>query len=90
MNLQFTRRSVIKALTLSAGAVVLLGGLRGKLKPGGRYLQLPYYGARQHRTLSNLYLTLLEAAGTRRDFFGVPDNGLRGIDQTGLIHELLA
>ena len=70
--------------------VVLLGGLRDKLKPGGRYLQLPYYGARQHRTLSNLYLTLLQAAGQARDKFGVPDNGLRGLDQNGLIHELLS
>ena len=70
--------------------VVLLGGCQGKLKTGGRYLQLPYYGAKQHRTLSNLYLTLLQAAGQPRDKFGVPDNGLRDIDQSGLINELLA
>ena len=69
--------------------VVLLGGLSGKLKSGGRYVQLPYYGARKHRTLSNLYLTLLEAAGQPRDQFGVPDTGLRGIDRSGLISELL-
>ncbi|MFM9963435.1 MAG: DUF1552 domain-containing protein [Planctomycetaceae bacterium] len=70
--------------------VVLLGGLVGKLQPGGRYLQTPTYGAKSHRTLSNLYLTLLQAAGKPRDKFGVPDNGLRGIDQTGVINELLA
>jgi hypothetical protein len=70
--------------------VVLLGGMGRKLKPGGRYVQLPGYGARKHRTLSNLYLTLLHAAGRPRDRFGIPDNGLRGIDQGGVVGELLA
>jgi len=70
--------------------VVLLGGLAGKLKPGGRYLQMPFYGARKHRTLANFYLTLLQAAGKPRDKFGVPDTGLRDIDQSGVIGELLA
>jgi hypothetical protein len=69
--------------------VVLLGGMGGKLKPGGRYVQLPHYGAEKHRTLANLYLTLLQAAGKPRDKFGVPDTGLRGIQQGGLITELL-
>lgn len=69
--------------------VVLLGGIAGRLKPGGRYLQLPEYGASNHRTLSNLYLTLLEAAGKPRDTFGLPDNGLRDIDQSGVVRELL-
>jgi hypothetical protein len=32
----------------------------------------------------------LEVAGKPRDQFGVPDNGLKGIDQSGLIAELLA
>jgi hypothetical protein len=36
-----------------------------------------------------LYLTLLEAVGKPRDKFGSPDNGLKGIDQSGLIRELL-
>lgn len=70
--------------------VVLLGGLGGKLKTGGRYLQLPHYGATKHRTLSNLYLTLLHAVGKPRDKFGFPDNGLRDIDQSGTVAELLA
>ena len=70
--------------------VVLLGGMGGKLKPGGRYVQLPFYGAKKHRTLANLYLTLLHAAGKPRDKFGVPDSGLRDIEQGGGIAELLA
>ncbi len=70
--------------------VVLLGGMAGKLKAGGRYVQLPFYGAKKHRTLAGLYLTLLHAAGRPRESFGVPDTGLRGIDQGGIISELLA
>jgi hypothetical protein len=40
--------------------------------------------------LSNLYLTLLHAVGKPRDKFGFPDNGLRDIDQSGMVAELLA
>ncbi len=70
--------------------VVLIGGMGGKLKLDGRYVQLPHYGVKQHRTLANLYLTLLSAAGQPRDKFGIPDNGLRDIDQSGDIRELRA
>jgi hypothetical protein len=60
------------------------------LKTNGRYLQFPRYGAKDHRTLANLYCTLLHAAGKPRDQFGVADPGLRDIDQTGPVTELLA
>ncbi len=69
--------------------VVLLGGLAAKLKPGGRYLQMPAYATKSHRTLANLYLTLLHAAGKPREKFGLPDHGLRDLDQSGLVSELL-
>lgn len=69
--------------------VVLLGDLGGTLKTRGRYLQFPCYQARKHRTMANLYLTLLHAAGKPRDRFGVTDPGLRDIDQTGPLAELL-
>ena len=45
---------------------------------------------RNTETMSHLYLTLLHAAGAPRDKFGASDNGLRGIDQSGGINELLA
>ncbi len=70
--------------------VVLLGGLAGKIKTGGRFVQVPGYGAKKHRTLANFYLTLLHAAGAPRKNFGVPDNGLRDIEQGGIIPEFLA
>lgn len=70
--------------------VVLLGDLGGKLKPGGRYLQFPRYGGPQHKTMANLYCTLLHAAGRPRDKFGVADPGLKDSDQAGPLPELLA
>ncbi len=70
--------------------VVLIGGLGGKLKTAGRYLQFPNYGTKNHRTMANLYCTLLHAVGKPRDKFGVPDPQLRDIDQSGVVSELLA
>jgi hypothetical protein len=70
--------------------VILLGNLGGKLQTNGRYLQFPAYGARNHRTMANLYCTLLHALGKPRDRFGIPDPGLKDIDQTGVVAELLA
>lgn len=70
--------------------VVLIGNLGGRLKTAGRYLQLPSYGTAQHRTLANLYTTLLHAAGKPRDSFGVSDPKLKDLDQRGVVQELLA
>jgi len=70
--------------------VVLIGGLGGKLKTAGRYLQFPAYGTKAHRTMANLYCSLLHAAGKPRDKFGVPDPKLKDIDQTGTVAELLS
>lgn len=69
--------------------VVVLGDLGGRLRTGGRFLALPAYGAPGHRTLANFHLTLLEAAGTGRETFGVPDMKLRDLDQKGPVTELL-
>ncbi|NBT63166.1 MAG: DUF1552 domain-containing protein [Planctomycetia bacterium] len=70
--------------------VVMLGNLGGKLKKGGRYLQLPQYQSANHRTMANFYLTLLEAVGKPRKKFGIIDPGLKDIDQTGIVSNLLA
>jgi len=74
---------------LTEWPVILLGNLGGKLKTAGRYLQFPQYGAKGHRTMANFYLGLLQAAGKPRDKFGVADPGLKDIDQSGAIGELL-
>ncbi|MBY0459318.1 MAG: DUF1552 domain-containing protein, partial [Gemmataceae bacterium] len=69
--------------------VVVLGDLGGKLKTRGRYLQFPAYGTKSHRTMANLYCTLLHAVGKPTDKFGVPDPGLKDVNQTGVVAELM-
>ena len=69
--------------------VVLLGDLGGALKTRGRYLQLPAYGTKSHRTMANLYCTLLHAVGKPRDKFGVADPGLKDVNQTGVVADLM-
>jgi hypothetical protein len=82
--LDFMVDDVRRARTELAGEErLLIGGMGGKLRLGGRYFQLPCYGADKHRTMANLYLTLLAAAGRARDSFGIPDPGLADIDQSG-------
>jgi hypothetical protein len=39
--------------------------------------------------MANLFCTLLHAIGKPRDQFGVADPGLKDIDQTGVVAELL-
>ncbi|MDX1947575.1 MAG: DUF1552 domain-containing protein [Pirellulaceae bacterium] len=70
--------------------VVLLGNLGGRLRAGNRYLDFPKYQVRGHRTMANLYCTLLHAVGQPRDSFGVADPGLKDFDQTGPLAELLS
>lgn len=70
--------------------MVLLGNLGGRLRTDGRYLQFPRYQSHAHRTTANLYLSLLQAVGRPRDRFGVADPGLRDINQSGPLQELLA
>jgi hypothetical protein len=76
--------------SLKEWPVVLIGNLGGKLKTEGRYLRFPAYGGKGHRTMANLYCTLLHAAGKPRDKFGIADPCLKDLDQTGPLSELLA
>ena len=76
--------------SLEEWPVVLIGTFGGKLKTNGRYLRFPAYGAKDHRTMANLYCTLLYGAGKARDKFGVPDPALKDLDQNGPLSELLA
>ena len=68
---------------------VLIGNAGGALK-SGRYLEYPYWGRTGHKTLGNLYATLLHAAGKPRPFFGVKDPNLKDLDLDGPLAELLA
>jgi len=68
---------------------LLIGNLGGRLKLGNRYLRYPWYGHTGHRTLANLYLSLLHAVGDRRETFGIADSALKDLNQTGPLAELL-
>ncbi len=70
--------------------VVLLGGMDNKLKMG-RYLEFPKYGTKGHRTVGNLYLSLMQAAGMRTsETFGQMDAMLKDLDLKGPLRELMA
>lgn len=70
--------------------MVLIGNLGGAFK-SGRYLELPGHGAKGHKHIGNLYTTLLNVAGDKRETFGQPDPILgKDVDQKGGISELLA
>lgn len=68
---------------------ILIGDLGGRLKLGNRYLRYPWYGNTGHRTIANLYLSLLEAVGEKRDTFGIADSAIKDLDQTGPLAEIM-
>ncbi|MDA7881926.1 DUF1552 domain-containing protein [Akkermansiaceae bacterium] len=68
---------------------VLLGGMAGKLRMG-RYLEFPKYREGGHRTIGNLYLSLMNAAGMKApNSFGQADSNLKDLDLTGPLAELM-
>ena len=68
--------------------MVVLGNIGGRLKTG-RYIDYPGYGQPGHRTIANMYVTLLHLAGSSRDSFGMADPGLKDFNQHGPLEELL-
>ncbi|MDX1948766.1 MAG: DUF1552 domain-containing protein [Pirellulaceae bacterium] len=69
--------------------LVLIGNLDGKLKTG-RFVDYPGYAQPGHRTTANMFVTLLQLAGTNRDHFGMSDPALKDFDQYGPLAELLS
>ncbi len=68
---------------------VFIGNLGGRLKLGNRYLRYPHYGNEGHRTIANLYISLLHAVGERVNTFGIPDSAIKDLDQTGPLAEIM-
>jgi hypothetical protein len=68
--------------------MVVIGNAGGRLR-AGRYVDYPGYGQKGHRTLANLYMTFLHAAGLPCDTFGMPDPNLADFDQQGPLAELI-
>ncbi|MFT5468269.1 MAG: hypothetical protein ACI8UO_003378 [Verrucomicrobiales bacterium] len=68
---------------------VLLGGMAGNLKMG-RYIEYPKYREGGHRTIANLYLSLMHAAGIEApETFGQPDANLKDLELSGPLAELM-
>ena len=68
---------------------VLVGGMANKLKMG-QYVEYPKYKDQGHRTLGNLYLSLMQAAGMNAPkTFGQLDGSLRHLDLTGPLEQLM-
>lgn len=68
--------------------MVMIGNMGGKLKTG-RYIDYPSYGAKGHRTINNMYTTLLQLTGSDTEFFGQVDANLKDIETHGILEELL-
>lgn len=69
---------------------VIIGDLGGRLRLGNRYLRYPDYGQSGHRTIANLYTSLLHAVGEPVDRFGLKDSKLLDLDQDGPLAEIMA
>lgn len=69
---------------------VLVGGLGGRLRITGRYLQYPGYQKPGHHTIANLYLTFAQAAGLKLESFGQFDMNLDEDLQHGPLDALLS
>jgi hypothetical protein len=68
---------------------VLVGGMSEKLKMG-RYIQYPSYQQPGHRTIANLYMSLLQVAGLKTDaHFGQLDSQLKDLDIAGPLEEFM-
>ena len=66
------------------------GSGHGRPTVGMAYLEYPKYGSKGHRTVGNLYLSLMQAAGMKTsDTFGQPDANLKDLDLKGPLQELM-
>lgn len=71
---------------------LVFAGRNSKLNIAGRYIRLPKHGIEGHKTLGNLYTTILNAYGNPIPHFGDSDLVLERlkIDQKGPIKQFLA
>lgn len=68
---------------------IVLAGSNARLDIARRYIRLPGYNQPGHKTLGNLYTTILNAYGNPIEHYGALDVALK-IDQTGAIKQFLA
>jgi len=70
---------------------LVVGGCGGKLAIPGHYIRMPDYGQAGHRTIGNLYTSILNAYGDPVAHFGDPDFELErgGVPQRGPVGFLI-
>ncbi len=70
---------------------VILSGKNCNLDIAGRYIRLPYWATKGHKTLSNWYTTLLNAHGNPIKHYGDLDTAmtLKRLPQQGPIRQLM-
>ncbi len=71
---------------------VILAGDHCRLGIAGRYIRLPFHGSKGHKTIGNLYTTLLNAYGNPIEHYGDLDIEMsrKKLKQTGAIQPFLA
>ncbi|MCA9069630.1 MAG: DUF1552 domain-containing protein, partial [Planctomycetaceae bacterium] len=71
---------------------VILAGDNCRLNVSGHYIRLPFHGTEGHKTIGNLYTTLLNAHGNPIEHYGDLDLEMsrKKLDQTGSIKQLLS
>jgi hypothetical protein len=67
---------------------LIMAGDNSKLDIGRRYIRLPYHGKKGHKTLGNLWTTMLNSYGNPIKHFGDFDLSLHG-EQSGVIKQLM-
>lgn len=70
---------------------LVLAGRNCRLNMLGRYIRLPYHGTEGHKTIGNLYTTLLNAYGNPVEHYGDLDLEMsrKKLHQTGAIQQFL-
>ena len=71
---------------------LIVGGCGGRLSIPGHYIRMPEYGQVGHRTIGNLYTSILNAYGDPIGHFGDPDFELEreGLPQRGPVESLMS
>ncbi|MFT4548680.1 MAG: hypothetical protein ACI9MB_002633 [Verrucomicrobiales bacterium] len=69
---------------------IVMAGSNLKLDISGKYIRLPYYGRKGHKTLGNWYTSILNAYGNPIEHYGDFDTGLSHLDQAGPIEQFFA
>jgi hypothetical protein len=68
---------------------IVMSGKNSQLDITGKYIRLPHYGKKGHKTLGNWYTSILNAYGNSIEHYGAIDTGLAHMNQKGAIESFL-